>query len=237
MTLTTYFSMKGETREYVQCTHGLFEPTMDPAPLLDEKGSGDYLPVPRERKLSERILKILDTDPPEEREAKRIKISVETFYAVKQNSDLVESAIRIKELSEISQRFFTNLTAYNWGDVANNEPSYYGPLEYRKFALCTQDIGYYHQLSSERHRVSMIFRGHQHKFRHLTTEGKVLVTTLPVGMDCGEFKDMYNQDDRAYILQLQPKVQDWTKRAILRKSGHNVTDKITDSFPVTSSEI
>jgi len=79
----------------------------------------------------------------------------------------------------------------------------------------------------------MLFRGHQHRFQHLQHEEKVLVTTLPVGMDCPAYQNKYNQPDRSYIMTPAAKVQDWMKQAILREKGHRATDQITDPYPLT----
>ena len=215
MPLTTYLSVdQGERREYIQCTHGLFELTMDPAPLLDQSGSGTALAVPKERKLSERVRRIADS-----------------------NSELSESAKRLDELVQKSQSLENYLTAYNWADVSHIGITIPNTLHDREYALSARDIRHYLDLSSEQHRVMMIFRGHQHLFQHLKHEDKVLVTTLPVGMDCPGYNGRFEQPDRAYIIKPSALVENWKKRAILREQGHAVTDKITAEFELTSSAI
>ena len=217
LSLTTYFSVGGgERREYAHFTHGLFEPTMDPAPLLDRADSRAYLPVPKERKLSERIRKIADSD-----------------------SELSKAAKRITDFVTRSQYLEKDMTAYNWADVEEDDSwgSSAGCLGTRQYNLCATDIRAYLDLSSEQHRVMMIFRGHQHKFQHLMHAEKVIVTTLPVGMNCPGYSERYTQPDLAYIIQPAVLVENWKKRAILRDKDHTVTDTITSPHPLTSAEV
>ena len=221
LSLTTYIGVEGEKREYVQFTHGLFEPTMDPAPLLDEKKSGEHILVKKERKLSERIEKIADGV-----------------------SDLSESAQRIQEIVTLSTELTSpHYTAYNWADVSEKD-SEFGNLGSRKYKLNAQDIRHYLDLSSEQHRVVMLFRGHQHKFQHLKHKEEVLVTTLSVGMNSnpqnykkGSRYNCEDQSDRAYIIQTDVKVSQWQKKAIVRAPSSSTTDRIEGPFPLTSSEI
>ena len=65
---------------------------------------------------------------------------------------------------------------------------------------------------------------------------RVLVTTLTVGIDsCGYV--IPNDFDRAYIVEPKSKVEDWTKRAILRSKGNVSTDQITKPFSLISPNI
>jgi len=194
MSLTTYFSLMGPVeRQYVQFTHGLFEPAMDPAPLLDQRKSGDYLAVPRRRQLSERISKI-DAEHP-----------------------LATYAYWLKRLVTFS-RYEPDLTAYNWADITEGA-STPGGLGNRTYKLSAHDIQCYLSLSSEQHRVMMIFRGHQHALQHLKHGGRVLVTTLPVGANTGYYE---KGSDCAYIITLQEKVENWQKRSITREKNQDV---------------
>lgn len=215
MPLSTYFSVdEGASREYVQNVHGTFEPTMDPAPLLDRGRSGNYIPVPKQRKISERIQKIAQG-----------------------NSELAEAAKRIVKIANRSKHLEPDLTVYNWGDVTDDETEL-GYLSNREYCLNGKDIRHYLDLSSEQHKVMMLFRGHEHFFQHvLDDKGQVVATTLPVGMDCPAYKDRFDQPDRAYIITPKGKVQDWTKRAILRESGHDRVDEVTKAYPLISAEI
>lgn len=226
MPLTTYFSVHQEgRREYVQFTHALFEPTMDPSPLLDRASSGAHLLVPTERKLSERVCNLAQDD----------------------SSPLQKAAQRISALAEMqradARTLYGPLTVYNWGDVSDNgetkvdrplgEPDKAGK---RQYYWSVEDIRNYLDLSSEKHRVDMIFRGHQHKFQHFKHKDKVLVTTLPVGMD-GPYGGAFGgQLDRSCILTLKPQVEDWTKRSLLRESGSSLT-MVTEELSVTDSAI
>lgn len=81
----------------------------------------------------------------------------------------------------------------------------------------------------------MIFRGHEHQFQHLLHEERVLVTTLPVGTDSPGYL-RYSQDDRAYIISPKARVEDWTKQAILRERGRNLTTKLSDPIALTATE-
>jgi hypothetical protein len=182
---------------------------MDPAPLLDQGTSGDCLPVPRTRKLSERV-ELIGSN----------------------SSTLSPIVARIKECAErITQwESATRSTLYNWGDIHNFRHGGFLPFS-------ADLIQGYLQLSSQDHRVMMIFRGHEHEFQHLKHNNQVLVTTLPVGMDCPAYNEQYIQSDRAYIIKLAPKVANWQKRAILRKKGLCLTSEITASYPLISEQI
>lgn len=213
MSLTTYFSIEtGGPREYVQCTHGLFEPTMDPSPLLDQGKTGYFMPVPRMRKLTARVCKIAQA-----------------------KNELAKSAQRIQEIFNESYKMEPHLTAYNWADV--DDKTILDGLGERWYRLNPRDVKHYLNLCSDEHRVRMIFRGHQHGFQHHMHKGKVIVTTLPVGMDCPAFKDRFNQTDRAYIIQPKNQVSEWRKRAILRQTGNEKTGYITLSNLLTSSAV
>lgn len=213
MSLTSYFSLNtGEERDYIQCTHGLFELTTDPAPLLDSPLSSGHLPIEKRRELSERIKKIANSD-----------------------CALSESAKRIRNLVN-SQKEDSYLTAYNWADISTKE-TVIGSLGYRRYKLSAADISHYLSLSSQHHKVSMIFRGHQHSFQNLMHEGEVLVTTLPVGMD-SPYKELFKgQQDRSYIIQPQKSVKEWKKRAILRSSGKEDSTVTKEKHPLTSDAI
>jgi hypothetical protein len=163
---------------------------MDPAPLLDERASGDHLPVPIKRKLSERIEEIGKDHP------------------------LANAAERLRDIVAASTDLESDITVYNWGDVQDEE-SLLCDLGNRNYQLNAQDIQHYLSLSSVNHKVRMIFRGHEHKFQHLMHQDRVLVTTLPVGADSTY---LYGPD-RAYIITPQTEVGKWRKRAIMRKKG------------------
>lgn len=76
MSLSTYVSVADkQRREYVQFTHGLFELTMDPEPLLCKKEASSYLAVPIKRVFSERFEKIWNTNET----AKRVRALISEF--------------------------------------------------------------------------------------------------------------------------------------------------------------
>lgn len=209
MSLCTYFSVINDqgNREYVQCTHSLFELTMDPAPLLDKSETKAYLRVPRNRKLSERICQIAEG-----------------------SSSLKTAAQRMQNLAKHLDRFKRQDTVYSWGEINKDSKS---QIEDLKYSFCALDIKTYLDLSSEHHQVKMIFRGHQQHFEHLSYENRIIATTLPVGVDAG-FNT--GHQDRAYILQPDITVDKWQKRAILRKVMES-RNTITDLEPLNSSAI
>jgi hypothetical protein len=199
--LTTYFSINKKKREYIQCTHGLFEPTTDPDPLLDKKETKGYLPVPKTRKLSERIQKI-----------------------PKNNKTMLSlAAKRINEIVLNSKSLESDMTVYNWGDISEDN-SELNSLGDREYALNAQDIQYYLTLSSEQHRVMMLFRGHEHNLRHLVIKEdkseKILVTTLPVGTEIIQYE---NKSDHSYILTLTSKISKSKKQIINRERSRSIS--------------
>ena len=219
MPLSVYFSVQtGAAQEYVQFTHGLFEVTTDPAPLLDAPASYAVLPVSKSRIFSDRVSAIAADDASPMAEAAR-RLTV-----------LVPSA-----LGEIAD----TMTAYNWGDVTEG-PSRLDDLASRQYALNAKDIRDYLSLSSTIHYVSMVLRGHQHLHQHLQEENGegVIVTTLPVGMD-SPYKDYLpfsKQPDRAYIIEPNRNVGEWIKYALLRAPGEEMSE-ITEGFSLRSDLI
>lgn len=197
MTLTHYIAQKGARLDYVHFTHGTFEPQFDPAPFLD--GGENFISVPHTPKLSKRIQAMSGPD----------------IDRIKEIARLDDIARRRPEDAEI--------TPYNWGDV--RELTYLADLLSRYYHLSVEDVATYMRLSSTIHKVSMLFRGHQHLLQHSTHEGKVIISTLPVGMDsCKMYQEKFSgQVDRAYILETAPEVCSWTKRAITRPPGSDVS--------------
>lgn len=109
----------------------------------------------------------------------------------------------------------------------------------RRYRLTSSDIRHYFNLSSDHHRVEILFRGHQHLYQHLFDESnRVIMTTLPVGSDsCESYqRNFHGQPDRAYILKLAPTVAGWTKQAILRAS-RTATQEVTSPVSLISGEI
>lgn len=196
MPLCIYFSINAAKREYIQFTHGLFEISFDPSELLDKKESGEYVLVPKKRQLSERVKVIAKTE----------------------THPLYDSAKRINEIFKNTAlpHADNNLTAYNWADVHySHRPSLFGNLGARCYKLNAADINHYLRISSDLHQVGLIFRGHQHQFHQLMFKDKILVSTLPVGIDCRAYQ--LNDCDKAYILKPSEKLSDWQKRLVMRK--------------------
>ena len=219
MPLSVYFSVQTEgSQEYVQFTHGLFEVTTDPAPLLDAPTCYAVLPVSKSRIFSDRVSAIAADDA----------------------SPMAEAARRLTLLvSSALESFADTMTIYNWGDVTEGA-SRLGDFTSRQYALNAKDIRDYLSLSSTIHYVGMVLRGHQHLHQHLQEEDgeEVIVTTLPVGMD-SPYKGhlpFSEQPDRAYIIGPEVKIREWQKYALLRDSGEEES-QLTEGFPLRSNRI
>lgn len=214
MPLTVYLSLQGEKREYIQFTHGLFEPTFDPSPLLDQGNSGDYTLVPKKRELSNRVKTLAQCDNPLQKSARRIcEIAEKSFFSVNEE----------------------NYTLFNWADIKDNgTDSTLSGLASRGYVLNATDVQHYLNISTDLHRVALIFRGHQHKFAEAMIDERVVVSTLPVGIDCKAYN--YNKHDRAYILTPQEKVEGWSKRIILRKRGEDTSIITQEQQPILNKD-
>ncbi|CCB92017.1 hypothetical protein WCH_BJ09020 [Waddlia chondrophila 2032/99] len=208
MPLSVYLGEEGaDQREYIQFSHALFEMQMDPSLILDEEEGFSQVVVPRKLSLSERVQSIGSDDDS--------KVSL----AAKKVKELAEK----EDQGNRSDAFGGILTAYQWADVGDD--TYISSLGNRKWRLSPEDIKHSFRLASTKHKVKMLFRGHQHYFKHHCVKvDKVIVSTLPVGMDSPYKACFPDQADRAYILDVRPKVKDWTKKAITRKSGESVSE-------------
>ncbi len=217
MPLSIYFSLQVEgKREYIQCAHGLFEVTTDPAPLLDNPAPYGYLHVCKHRSFSDRITAIADDD----------------------QSSMATAARRLQAIvPQVLSESLSDLTAYNWGDVSPGF-SRIGDLGSRHYALGAADIRKYFDLSSTLHRVSLLIRGHQHRYSLLQDEdeGRVLVATLPVGIDSPykNHPDFQGEPDCAYIMKPADTVDKWQKYLLLRFAGEEDT-RLTDGVSLTSN--
>ncbi len=225
--LTIYFSINGAAqRQYVQFTHALFEPTMDPASLLAQSTPYAYQVVPKSRQLSERIKLIAESgntaDP------------------------IVTAAQRLAQIARDSvfMPIEKEMTLYNWADIEyeDDEPSHLAGFHARRYRLNANDIICYLKLSSPEHRVEMIFRGHGHIFEYLAdpdNEEKLIVTTLPIGMNCDKtyIRGYPDQLDRAYIIRTDVHVSNWTKQAILRATSQEWSQEVTSFYPIHSQNI
>lgn len=214
-----------EKREYALFTHGLFEITTDPAALLDSDAMHAFMPIPLERSLSPRILNILPA-------ASR---SLDSW------SDLEKSAVRIAKLyieeANVWAAYPTakKSSGYNWGDVLEKSEFWLKNRNALVWNLTTEDIYHYLSLSSTLHNVEIIFRGHQHKYQQHKYKGRIIVTSMPVGMDSTPYASQFKgQTDRAYILKSAKKMEDWTKVGMFREPKSSVSQtgsNETASFP------
>lgn len=246
MPLTTYICEKTDhpQREYAQFTHGLFEITVDPAPLLDSDNTYETLAISKKQSLSERIqsipfnAKLNDGEEISQVQDKRERKHLKQQQAVKAIKSLIKKDFRFDSAETYSLDLTEDLnplTAFNWGDVSYTSKSVLGNLGARKWRLTPLDIKSYLRLASNQHKVKIIFRGHQHAFEHFVVNDKVLVSTLPVGMESADYRNKFtNQKDRAYVLKTSQKIKDWNKQAILRLPGHS-TSTISESVSVTNS--
>lgn len=225
MPLSVYLGEEGaEGREYVQFSHALFELKVDPSIVLDSEEPFSSAAIPRELEMSERVRKIayekcdygkLILSARDKVERKRLKIE--------QAAERVNALAIAEESGNRSDGEGGVLTAYQWADVGDQTHIY--SLGRRRWALSPADIKHSFRLASEKHRVKMLFRGHQHYFKHhCDLRNRVIVSTLPVGMDSPYKKNWPDQKDRAYILEVKPKVKNWTKRAITRASGESQSE-------------
>lgn len=219
MPLSIYFSLQVEgSREYIQCAHGLFEVTTDPAPLLDNPAPYGYLHVCKQRSFSDRITAIADDD----------------------QSAMATAARRLQAIvPQVLAESLNDLTAYNWGDVSPG-CSRIGYLGSRQYALGASDIRNYFDLSSTMHQVKLLIRGHQHRYSLLqdNDEDRVLVATLPVGIDSPykHHPDFAQEPDCAYIMKPADRVDQWQKYLLLRFAGEEDT-RLTDGVSLTSNVI
>ncbi len=233
MPLTLYIGQTSDSgkKEYVQFTHGLFEPHVDPAQILDVDEPYARAAVSKEIQLSERIknMKIDESinyqdllDKLKDKsslssEEKNQRSELKQKIAAKRIEQLVQQS---KELREKSDSFDESLTAYNWADVDEFQ-TWLGSLGDRGWHMNAQDIKQYLRLSSAQHKVKKIFRGHEHKHKHLKLDDeKVVSTTLTIGIDTGYARyDLINEHDAAYLLTTASTAKEWTKQALLRKKG------------------
>lgn len=210
MPLAIYFCVDkpNGNREYIMCTHALFEVTVDTSVFLDDAASGAYMPIPRKRKLSDRI----------------IALALNEYY-------VHLYALAAKRICEIAEEFSETLkynseneivTAYNWADVAASldEETHIGNLGRRTFRMGHQDIYSAMELMSVTNRVCLIFRGHQHHFKEHVLDGKVFISTLPVGSNCRGYR---NGVDVGYMITTSASgnLEDWTKSATVRYTSEN----------------
>jgi hypothetical protein len=150
---------------------------------------------------------------------------------------LQAAAIKIRCLFETEET--TPLaTAFNWGDIAiKTEKDNRG---WNAWALSPEDVNAWLELNSTKpNKICLVFRGHQHLFQQWKHKEKVIITTLPVGMDSpyknGDYR-FRDQVDRAYLIDTDQAVANWKKTALLREGGSSVTT-VEGPFPIDSDEV
>lgn len=226
--LSVYFGSK----EYVQTTHGMFELTCDPSPMLNSPEPEKMMFVLKDRKMSDRI--------------KSIKVNMKKDYTPLidkcKNKDkrkqlkFFRSTQRVKKLiEEDKDREAEIFTTFNWGDM--DLRTVLGNPGARSWYLDASDVKDYLRASSQG-LVKKLLRGHQHKFKHHSIDGKkIVVSTLPVAMGVpGYKKAFFGQKNRAYIFTVENKVKYWKKQAIISNAdGSNVI--FTEEHTINAMEI
>jgi hypothetical protein len=216
--LTCYISMQTNSgiREYVQFTHGLFEPSVDPSMLLDMNVARASMSITKGLQL----IKTADNRPLSERLK---EASIRIFELLEQNY--------IKRLGEI------DLSTYMWGDIVwptqkddgslDDGDSVIGDMGSRNWKLNAKDIKCFLRFYSHVHKIKMIFRGHQHAYSELRLDSKIVVCTLPVAMEqiyVGQHVEgSANQKDYSLVFLPAEKVKDWKKCFWIRNPGSSET--------------
>lgn len=212
--LTVYMGEQAAgPKQYTQFTHGTFELYVDPFEILNASTENAQMAIPKytgSTQLSQRVTQ-LENSP---------------------SAKLQKSARRMKELWKKYKESRTDqeLTIYNWGDI--DSYTLFESVGNRAWKLSPEDVKHYLRVSSPTHRIKLVFRGHEHLKQHWTYNKKVVVSTMPVGMDSAGYKERFpGQADTAYILTTASKVKDWTKVAYLRDPGES-TRQITQPYPI-----
>jgi hypothetical protein len=255
MPLCVLIAQKQEgSKEYIPFVHASIEPSTDLHDLLDTNDSYNMMKIPRTRTLSERVKKLATPIPSDlnpmlqlgfpRDQAEKLEAEIEKLKSSNdptQNERLKKlqtecAANRIRYLAEAYGKDPEH-TAFNWGDiekVTTNTPAI--KRRAKVWALSPKDLNYWLLVNSTQHKVGLIFRGHEHELQHWTHAGKVLATTLPVGMDSPFIRKYPKQSDRAYILETAPALSDWQKQALVRKHAESTT-LLTEQYPIESEAI
>lgn len=220
MPLSVYIAQEGEHRQYAQFSHALFELDVDPFRILDSENSEASMLISANRlnNLSERIQSIGISEDLEILQQKLLFADKgsEQRKRLKMQISAKRLSMLIARQNEEDQE---GRTAYNWGDV-DETYSYLGDLGNRKWCLSLENIKDYLRVSSAAHKVKKVFRGHEHEFCEHRYKGKVLVSTLPVGSDSSGYKGRFiDNPDRAYIMTVAQRCEDWKKMEISREMG------------------
>jgi hypothetical protein len=242
MPVTLFIGVKNDQgkKEYVQCTHGMFEIKQDFSPLTNSNKPLDFMQVPKKQKFSKRIEEIeIRPDVDYELLLEKLK-KQKADKKIIQDVKLKIAVKRLRQLAWIEEQERTpndHLNAYMWGDVAvKKESSYLGMMGYREWKLTPDDIKHCLRVNSGLNKTKMIFRGHQHQITHHFSKGKMIATTLPVGMDSIYATLFPGQDDKCYILTTAKRVKDWTKVSMTRKPFKTHT-RFSKPYPIFSDEV
>lgn len=251
LTLALFMGEKAESRQvqYTMFTHGLFELYADPQECLRAQPEHAVITIPKVSKdsppsslLSARV-KALPFDeaknyPTLLKEAsKPERKALKAEYAAQRVHTLAK-----KDTTRSSSFGYycadSSLTAFNWGDMPGAEalgsfPTMLEDMGARRWIMTPDDVKHYLRAISTSPtsdeepsaKVKLVFRGHQHQVQHYTTaKGKLVATTLPVGMENESYKRLFSgQDDTAYVLETGPKVNAWKKLVMTRKPGTSDT--------------
>lgn len=256
MPLTLYMAEEGG--EYIQFTHGLFELHVDPSKMLDSEEESRMVISKTNDAISERIQTLADDQSETFlqkiyylREYTLIdyacsfigfltpnviqswiftplyNLFVKYVAAPPPQYKLKTAARRIMHLKKQENGVRRgDLTIYNWGDIKGRTSI--GNPGRRRWMLCAQDVKHALRIMGDKRKVKLLFRGHQHLFEHAMHNGKVVATTLPVGMDSYGYKKHFaGQLDRAYILTPDAQVKGWKKQAFLRPTGKSSVELTT----------
>jgi hypothetical protein len=235
--LTMYMSQRNPEgkRAYVHFTHGMFELNTDVSGMLDSDVSRAAMIIPKKdpAKLSERMLQLVNGDThkeymqkienanAEERKALKVKCAAAFIHQLLNPPGFFSSPYNKMGLD-------IELTAYNWGDMCKKLVSLRS-LGARQWKISPMVVKNYFLVSTSKHKVKLLMRGHEHQKQHHEYEGKIIVSTMPVGMDSMYGNRYIGQQDTAYILQTDVNFKNLTKKAYERSPG---TSEVTISNPV-----
>lgn len=148
------------------------------------------------------------------------------------------SAMRIRQLVEMHRLKDNSLsftTYYNWSDV--EKQTAWSARGIVMWNLSPQDIGHYFDLSSIKHKVKFLLRGHQHEYAVHKINKKVIGITLTIGVDSEkQYVSQYSDVDIAYVLTTAPKIEDW-KKVILKRSRGEDSEKESEEYAITDENI
>lgn len=182
-----------EAGEYVQFTHGTFEPQFDPSPLLDSEQT--LIEIPLKSRLSDRIKNLAEGG---DRYARHLVV--------------------VARLDDLALK--GDITAFNWGDLWEiKHETQLRSLGDRSYKFSSATVDAYLRVSSVFFKVICLIRGHQHRHIVHPHDRRLVAITLPIGVDALPL----NQADIAYIFHIKPSVADWKKIILSRDRGDAVT--------------